>query len=277
MRDNRHCACHAWCQSGAPFRTAPWLTEAATLGPVPGRYSQPLYRALAGPSRQALLATLQRVGRPIDAGEAGAAVGLHPNTARAHLDLLCSAGVLKRRTEERSRRGRPRVLYEVASAVEGLLDNQAAPRTEASYRDLARVLAQQLAEVPNVPQEAVRAGRRWASVLEKVSLSSETLSAEEAVAVVTGLFERLGFRPEADLVAGELRLRRCPYIDVARENRVVVCGAHLGMLKATIERLGAPLEAVGLDPLVSDEPTLCIVHLALREAPKEAVSRPDDV
>ncbi|HTV12457.1 MAG TPA: hypothetical protein VME20_11435 [Acidimicrobiales bacterium] len=157
--------------------------------------------------------------------------------------------------------------------MEGLLGDQEAQRTEASYKELARVLAQQLAELPNVPQEAVRAGRRWASVLEKVTLSSEALSAEEAIAVVTGLFERLGFRPEADLPAGELRLRHCPYIDIARENRTVVCGAHLGMLKATLERLGAPLDAVGLDPLVTDEPTLCIIHLGLREATKEPASQ----
>ena len=161
------------------------------------------------------------------------------------------------------------MLYEVASAVQGLLGNEA-ERAEAGYRELARVLAQQLSRLPDVPQEAVRAGRRWAAVLDKVQLRGETLSAEEALEAVTVLLERLGFRPEADLAGRELRLHRCPYMDVARDNRVVVCGAHLGMLKATLERMVSPLEAVGLEPLLVDGPSLCTVRLALRETPEEA-------
>jgi len=77
------------------------------------------YRALAGQSRRALLAVLQRSGRPLDAGEAALAVGLHRNTARVHLDVLCAVGLLRRRVEDRSARGRPRVLYEPVPAVPG--------------------------------------------------------------------------------------------------------------------------------------------------------------
>jgi len=248
------------------------LTEAAALGPLAQGYGQAAYRALAGPSRQALLALLQRVGRPLDASEAGAAVGLHTNTARVHLDLLCSAGLLTRRTEDRSTRGRPRVLYEVASAVESLVGQHGTEGEEAGYRELARLLAQQLSELPDVPEGAVRAGRRWAAALEKVPSPAGAVSAEQGVAVVTDLLERLGFRPEADLAAGELRLRRCPYVEVAKDNRVVVCGVHLGMLNATLERLGAPVEAVGLDPLVSEQPTLCVARLAVRGTPGQAPS-----
>ena len=84
------------------------------------------YRALAGESRQALLAVLHQVGGPLDAVEAGASVGLHPNTARVHLEVLCSVGLVDRRTEDRSRRGRPRVLYEVAPPTRSLLDQRRA-------------------------------------------------------------------------------------------------------------------------------------------------------
>jgi hypothetical protein len=44
----------------------------------------------------------------------------------------------------------------------------------------------------------------------------------------------------------------------------VVGGVHLGMLKATVERLGSPLDVAGLEPFVRDDPTECIVKLAAR-------------
>ena len=168
------------------------------------------YRALAGESRQALLAELRRVERPLDAGEAGAAVGLHPNTARAHLELLCSAGLLERRTEERTKRGRPRVLYEVGPTARRLADDARAGGTEVGYRDLARLLAQQLAELPDVPSEAMRAGRRWASVLDRAYLPPGRLSAAETMRAAADVLDRLGFDAEPDLGALRILLRRCP-------------------------------------------------------------------
>jgi predicted transcriptional regulator len=68
------------------------------------RHDRAVYRALAGESRQALLAVLHEVGGPLDAVDAGASVGLHPNTARVHREVLCSVGLVDRRTEDRSRR-----------------------------------------------------------------------------------------------------------------------------------------------------------------------------
>ena len=224
---------------------------------------------LAGESRQALLAALRRVEGPLDAVEAGAAVGLHPNTARAHLNLLCSAGFVKRRAEDRSTRGRPRVLYEVAATTESVLDGRVAP-DDAAYRELARLLAYQFSELPDVSSEALRAGRRWAAVLDKFALSAGPMSPQEGIEVLTDLLTRLGFHPTVDAPAGEIRLERCPFLDVARESAAVICGVHLGMLKATLERLNASLEVVGLEPLVIDDPSVCIVRLAERRLPGPA-------
>jgi predicted ArsR family transcriptional regulator len=224
------------------------------------------YRALAGESRQALLAALQLSGRPLDASEAGAAVGLHRNTARVHLDVLCSVGLLKRRIEHRTTRGRPRVVYELAVADAGLLDGNPAGEDEVGYRELARLLAQQLAELADVSGEAIRAGRRWAAALDGRPLPAQRLSAGEAISVVTDVLDRLGFDPQPEEDLGRILLHHCPFAEIARENRSVVCGIHLGMLKATVERLDAPLDVVGLEPLVTDEPSLCIVRLATRVA-----------
>ncbi len=222
------------------------------------------YRALAGQSRQALLAALRQSGRPLDASEAAAAVGLHRNTARVHLDVLCSVGLLRRRVENRSVRGRPRVLYEPAAAVPATPDGAGAGMGQAGYRDLAWLLARQLAEMADVPDEAIRAGRRWAAALDERPLPGHPLSVGEGTAAVTSLLDRLGFYPEPDPDTNRILLHRCPFAEVARENRAVICGIHLGMLTATVERLNSPLDVEGLDPFVTDEPSLCVVRLATR-------------
>ena len=170
--------------------------------------------------------------------------------------------------EDRSIRGRPRVLYGPAAAVPRILEEADAGygtgTGQAGYRELAGLLARQLAEMADVPDEAMRAGRRWAAALYERPLPARRLSAGEATAAVTDLLGRLGFDPEPDPDANQILLHRCPFAEVARENRAVICGIHLGMLTATVERLNAPLGVEGLDPFVTDEPSLCIARLATR-------------
>jgi predicted ArsR family transcriptional regulator len=223
------------------------------------------HHALSGESRQALLGVLRRHGRPIDAAAAAEAVGLHRNTARVHLDVLVSVGLVTRSFEDRTTRGRPRVLYAAARpGAEGaghLID-------DAGYRVLARLLADQLAEVAYTSNEAMRAGRRWAAGLDGSS-TAEAATPAEAVAVAVQILDGLGFDPEPDPEDDPVRilLHRCPFSEVARENRSVICGIHLGMLKATFERLNTSLEVAGLDSFVRDDPLLCVVRLATKSAP----------
>jgi predicted ArsR family transcriptional regulator len=230
------------------------------------------YRALAGRSRQALLAALRRAGRPLDASEAAAAVGLHRNTARVHLDLLWKAGLVRRRPEDRSIQGRPRMLYESTAPPADLVEAAGTAANEPGYRELAGLLAQQLTQVADLPGEAILAGRRWAAALDERPLPAGPLSAAAAAAEVTGVLSRLGFDPEQDLSSGQILLHRCPFADVARENRAVVCGIHLGMLTATAERLNSPLRIAGLDPFVTDDPPMCVVRLATSRSRRR---RPD--
>lgn len=225
------------------------------------------YRALAGRSRHALLTALVAAGRPMDVDEAAKSVGLHRNTVRVQLDTLCSAGLLSRSTERRGTRGRPRVLYAPTPEGSEYLAAERAQASKVSYRELARMLAVQLAELADVPDAAVRAGRRWAAAMDERPLPAEPLSASEGVEVLTGILERLGFAPEPDDEGNRLLLHQCPFADVARENRAIVCGIHLGMITATAERLDAPLDVAGLDPFVVDDPLLCVVRLADRSAP----------
>ena len=79
---------------------------------------------------------------------------------------------------------------------------------------------------------------------------------------VAGLFDKLGFDPELIIGQKQILLHRCPFLEVARAARPVVCGTHLGILKATLERLDAALEVTGFHPLVEDDPPLCVVTFA---------------
>jgi predicted ArsR family transcriptional regulator len=222
------------------------------------------HHVLAGESRQALLAVLREQARALDAGEAGAAVGLHRNTARFHLDMLVKAGFVTRQMEQRTFPGRPRVLYEVAldganhpGALSGVND----------YRGLARVLAEQLAQLPDTKNEAIRAGRRWAASLDRNSMPDHPLAPSEAIKIVTTILDDLGFKTEAAPDGGtdRIMLCHCPFAEVARENRSIVCGIHLGMLRATFESLDTTLEVAGLDSFVTDDPMLCVVRLTTKE------------
>ena len=218
-----------------------------------------IHRALASESRQALLTVLRHQGRPLDAAEAGEAVNLQRNTARVHLDVLVSAGLVSRRLEQRTTPGRPRVLYEVARSPASGSDRTA----DSGYEALARVLADQFTGVADARKEAIRAGRRWADVLDVGRLPQRSLSSVEAVRIAAEILGNLGFEPEPVPTADPDRilLHRCPFAEVARENRSVVCGVHLGMLKATFERLDTTLVVDGLDSFVAEDPLLCVVRL----------------
>jgi predicted ArsR family transcriptional regulator len=57
-----------------------------------------------GESRERVLAVLRAAQRPVDVQEIAGRTGLHPNTARFHLDRLMAAGLV---TREAGQRGLP--------------------------------------------------------------------------------------------------------------------------------------------------------------------------
>jgi predicted ArsR family transcriptional regulator len=156
------------------------------------------------------------------------------------------------------------VLYEPTSSGSEHHPQERSQPNSATYRELARLLALQLAELPDVRDAAIRAGRRWAAAIDERPLPVAPLSAREAMDVITEVLDRLGFDPEPDDPGQRILLHQCPFADVARENRSVICGIHLGMLTGTAERLDAPLAVTSLDPFAADNPPLCIVRLASR-------------
>lgn len=219
-----------------------------------------------GDSRQALLGALRRSSHPLDATEAGRIVGLRRNSARAHLEVLVSIGLARRLVETRSTRGRPRVLYERATSLpetrEGSRAEGDLAYLDLGYLELAQLLAGQLTEMEGASSEAVRAGRRWAAAVDSSPLVLGNGTPLEAMDAVVNLFTRLGFEPELLADEGKILLHHCPFVEVAKQARPIVCGMHLGMLQATLERHDAAIEVTGFLPFVEDDPILCVVKVA---------------
>lgn len=207
-----------------------------------------------GESRSRVLEVLRAAGRPMGVQEITEQVGLHPNTARFHLDGLVDAGLAERRAEERSQPGRPRMVYVVTTA-----DVSAGQR---SYRLLAQMLTSLVADtLPEPGRAAETAGEVWGRYLAQRPAPSQRVDGAEGVRRLSAVLTDAGFAPD-EVVDDErpvIALRHCPFREVAEEQQDVVCSLHLGLMRGVLAEVRAPLEADRLEPFV--EPSLCLAHL----------------
>ncbi len=217
---------------------------------------------LAADSRASLLDALRAADHPLSVGEAAAAVGIGASTARFHLSMLVSAGLVTRTSERRASAGRPALRYAPASApaAQDLPTAVAGAEPLDRYEQLAGVLAGQLAGSADAVTAARTAGQRWSA--ELMGDGHVTIDdGGDTVSALLSLMDRLGFDPEPGATSGEILLHTCPFESVARQHRAVVCGVHLGMLEQTVAELGGELAVAALEPFVQDEPLLCIARL----------------
>jgi predicted ArsR family transcriptional regulator len=195
-----------------------------------------VHYALAEPKRAAIVELLRRRG-PLDARELGAAVGLHPNTVRSHLDVLREAKLVGSQAERTARVGRPRLVFEALRSP-----------PEAEHELLAAALAESLWELPDGTARAEAAGEAW----------GRRIAAGRAPATVVDLLEERGFDPER--TGSELRMHRCPFAELAESYPEVVCALHLGLLRGAQRELGDAEVVEELRPFV--EPHLCVATLS---------------
>jgi predicted ArsR family transcriptional regulator len=210
------------------------------------------HRALAGASRARLLAVLRASREPLGIGHLADAVGLHPNTVRAHIQQLLDAGLVVQETARPSGRGRPALRFRA--------DPDAGDDDPEPYRALARVLTEQLAERPDAGAEATAAGDRWGRGLA-VDLAPAPSPADGMQRMVQ-LLDDAGFAPDAPDGTSAINLRRCPFGTLAVGRERVVCGVHLGLMRGALQAVRAPLEATRLEPFV--RPDLCVAHFQAR-------------
>jgi predicted ArsR family transcriptional regulator len=210
------------------------------------------HRLLAGITRSRLLEALRASDVPLATRDLAATLGLHPNSVREQLAALVTAGLVVRETTQPSGRGRPALRY---SARPDRDDHD-------PYRDLAQVLAEQLARLPDAAANALAAGAAWGRAAAGAPADRGQADAPDARRRLVALLEDAGFAPERagdEDPAAPIRLRQCPFEPLARDNRAVVCGVHLGLMRGALGQLGAPLDAIALEPFVA--PDLCVAHL----------------
>lgn len=211
-------------------------------------------RPVLGQSRAEVLDLLRAADAPVGVREVAARTGLHPNTARFHLDALVDAGLATRAAQPRTVPGRPSTAYR---AVPG--GNATGQR---HYRLLAEMLTSLIAGVlPDPGEAATQAGREWGRYLTEQPAPYQRMAIPAALAALTAMLEELGFAPEAEPAGSgfQLRLRQCPFREAAEGHREVVCSLHLGLMQGALEQMRAPLAAVQLEPFV--EPGLCLTTL----------------
>lgn len=228
------------------------MENSGLLGPAP---------APAGTAEVALsaqrLAVLHHVRShgPVSVAATAAALALHPNTVRAHLEALTTRDLIERTTVADGRRGRPAAHYRPSAT-----DPTAQVR---AFATLATVLADQLARIsPHPERDAEEAGVAWGRDLAHQTAGHHRGTDARDV-VVDGL-ARLGFAPsppDPDAPGGGIALRRCPLLDAARRNPDIVCRVHQGIVVGMLDQLQAPV-ATELVPFA--EPGACRLRMPSR-------------
>jgi len=224
--------------------------------------SAPQGGAPLSPRRLSVLDAVRDAGAPVGITELAERLGVHPNTVRFHLDALVAQGRVERTVEQPSGPGRPRTVHTVRQGM----DRGGARH----YRLLARMLVSRLASTGPADQaaaEATDAGRAWGRDLVERFPPSHRPTARESVERVAAMLDDLGFAPrldgdgdgDADGPAA-IRLRHCPFLELAEEYGRVVCPLHLGLMQGAFAELGAPVAAHRLEPFA--EPDTCVAHLA---------------
>ncbi|OBJ72169.1 MarR family transcriptional regulator [Mycobacterium sp. 1274756.6] len=216
------------------------------LGPAPT--PAPVAQTPLSAQRWAVLDQV-RNRAPVRVADIAAALGLHTNTIREHLEALVELGLVERTTAATGGRGRPAARYRPTAtdpAVQG-----------GAFAALATVLAGQLARVsPEPERDAESAGADWGRTLVEAGGASEPRR------VVLDALARLGFAPdEQSDKAGGVALRRCPLLSAARRHPEIICRVHRGIVVGMLEELGAPADA---DLVAFAEPGACRLRLPVR-------------
>ena len=203
-------------------------------------------RALAAPTRRAIVAHLSDTGGPLSVAELTVRLGLNHNAVRKHLAHLVRAGLVAEETDARGVPGRPRRLY------------RSTPRRE-PYQQLAALLATTLA----TGADPVDVGRAAAQQDD----ATGSVASDDPVGALRDRFAADGFDPTMTRRGGghsEIVLRRCPFATAAAINPEAVCALHLGLAEGTAARIGG-VRVDRLDPRDPHEAGCC---LALTERPR---------
>jgi predicted ArsR family transcriptional regulator len=207
---------------------------------------------LDDPVRRRLYEVVTRQPGPVGRDEAAAAAGVGRALAVYHLDKLVESGLLAATYQRPAGRsgpgaGRPAKLYARADRE---FTVTVPPR---SYELAARLLVQAVEADDSGRSRAAlgQAARRLGAELG-CGYRAEADSRNDMESALT----RQGYEPcrGGD---GVIRLRNCPFHQLAERHREVVCGMNLTLVEGLVEGLGAD----GWRPVLDPQPGYCCVAL----------------
>lgn len=196
------------------------------------------YSAISSSSRVELLHLVQERPRRTIA-ELCAATGLHANTVREHLQRLIDGGYLVAETENRTVRGRPRVLYSAAG-------------TDAASSPIAQ----------RRTAEAARRGDLMRRILPGSAAAALPDAALHQLDALVDDLGSAGFDPLVDEAELTIDLTPCAHAEAQAGHLEVLCSAHLGLMQSVLAEAGGPLAIGGILPAC--DPRACVVQLTTR-------------
>jgi predicted ArsR family transcriptional regulator len=206
--------------------------------------------------RGGVLEVLRTANAPMSIVAIADALDVHPNTVRFHLDNLVSSGRVENVTVDRRGPGRPALMFQATRRMD--------PGGPRRYRVLAEILATGMTGVEDPGAKALAAGRAWGQQLKPPPPSAETPDAEESIEHLMDVLDDFGFAPERG-GDRQVRLRHCPFLELAVTQNKVICPIHLGIMQGALETWEAPVTVDRLEAFV--EPDLCLAHLGPRTTP----------
>ncbi|MDW3221121.1 MAG: transcriptional regulator [Acidimicrobiales bacterium] len=218
-------------------------------------------RALAEPKRRALYDYVVAAGTWVGRDEAADATGLQRGLSAHHLDRLALDGLLEVDYQRLSGRtgpgaGRPAKVYRRTRRDFSVT---LPPR---HYEYAGRILADAIVEAQTsgrdvsdtVAAAARAAGRQLgAAIRQRVD---ETGSSGAGRAVVLDVLREHGFEPEQQ-DDGVVRLRNCPFHQLAQRQTDLICGMNHLLIDAALTEANVG----GFNAVLQPDPDTCCVHL----------------
>jgi len=196
-------------------------------------------KALGDPTRFRIFRYIFESGCPIGVAELTTYTQLNHNAVRQHLAVLAAAELVVEEVEERTRPGRPRLMYTPAIEVAGKWG------LPSPYEYLAVLLSEMLLTNASAEEVGRSEGARRVTELSRRPHG-------DGLSVIQGEMARIGFRPSLRQRphSAEITLERCPFESAAATNPGAVCQIHRGLAEGLAEGIGG----IEVEDLIAKNP-----------------------